>query len=60
VHLDRDFDELPKYFEAKRVPTHYFVTKDEKVIHTFPGYWNSEDFKVFLGDIEKKKLKLQK
>ncbi|MBN2782292.1 MAG: thioredoxin family protein [Campylobacterales bacterium] len=57
VHLNRDFDEMPEYFQAKRVPTHYFVTKDEEVIHTFPGFWSSEDFKVFLGDIDKKKLK---
>lgn len=60
VHLDRDFDDLPEHLVAKRVPTHYFVTKDGKIIHTFPGYWSSEDFKVFLGDIEEKKLKLQK
>ncbi len=59
VHIDRDFDDMPEYFEAKRVPTHYFTTSKKDIIHTFPGYWNSEDFNSFLKDVDDNKLKYQ-
>ncbi len=60
VHADRDMDDLPKWFDVKRVPKHYFVTADGKEIYSFLGYWDSLDFKSYLGDVNKeyeKKIK---
>jgi thioredoxin-related protein len=54
VHVDRDMDELPAIFKIDRVPRHYFVTKKGEIIHTFMGYWSSEDFNSLLDDVEKK------
>jgi len=55
VHTDRDMDELPSWMNAKRVPKHYFVTAKGKEIFSFLGYWDSLDFKSFLGDVDKKR-----
>ena len=55
VHTDRDMDELPSWMNAKRVPKHYFVTSEGKEIFSFLGYWDSLDFKSFLGDVDKKR-----
>lgn len=57
VHLDRDMDDFPEYFETKRVPRHYFVKPSGDIIHTFMGYWNAEDFASLLGDVDKKNIK---
>nr|WP_321266124.1 thioredoxin family protein [uncultured Sulfurimonas sp.] len=60
VHADRDMDDLPKWFNIKRVPRHYFVTNKGEEILSFLGYWDSLDFKSYLGDVEKeykKKIK---
>lgn len=54
AHLDRDMDDMPEWFDASRVPKHYFVTADGKEIFSFLGYWGSLDFKSYLGDIDKK------
>ncbi|MEA1955160.1 MAG: hypothetical protein U9N02_01555 [Campylobacterota bacterium] len=54
LHLDRDFDDYPVKFNAKRVPSHFFVTSNEDLIYKFPGYWNSRDFISFLKDINSK------
>ncbi|MFA6190797.1 MAG: thioredoxin family protein [Sulfurimonas sp.] len=54
VHVDRDIDELPAMFKMERVPRHYFVTPKSEIIHTFMGYWSSEDFNSLLDDVDKK------
>ena len=54
VHADRDMDDLPSWMKIKRVPRHYFVTAKGEEIFSFLGYWDSLDFKSFLGDVDKK------
>ncbi len=53
VHLDRDIDDMPEWFDAKRVPKHYFVANNGEKIFSFLGYWDSLDFKSYLGDVDK-------
>jgi len=61
VHADRDMDDLPEWFKIKRVPRHYFVTAKGEEILSFLGYWDSLDFKSYLGDVDKKyKEKIEK
>ena len=55
VHADRDMDDLPEWFDLRRVPKHYFVTSSGKEIYSFLGYWDSLDFKSYLGDVDKAK-----
>lgn len=60
VLVNRDIDDIPSWMNARSTPRHYFVTAKGKEIFTFPGYWDSLDFKSFLGDVEKeykKKIK---
>jgi thiol:disulfide interchange protein len=52
LHLDRDKDYLPSKYNAKRVPRHYFLTPDEQEIMTFLGYWNIDDFKSYVDDVQ--------
>lgn len=52
VHADRDRDYLPKNFNTKAVPRHYFVTSKEQIIFTFLGYWDELDFKSYLKDVD--------
>jgi len=44
----------------KREHKHYFLTKDEKVIHSFLGYWNADDFLSLVADVENRKKELRK
>jgi thioredoxin-related protein len=61
VHIDRDIDDFPSWMKIKSVPRHYFVTAKGEEIFTFLGYWDSLDFKSFLGDVEKEhKQKIKK
>ncbi|MDY0234022.1 MAG: thioredoxin family protein [Sulfurimonas sp.] len=61
VHADRDMDALPKEFNIKSVPRHYFVTPDEKIIFTFVGYWDELDFRSYLRDVDKERaIKVKK
>lgn len=54
LHIDRDNDYMPEKFKKERVPRHYFITQKGEIIHSFLGYWNSEDFSSFLDDVDKK------
>ena len=61
VHADRDRDFLPKNFNTRSVPRHYFVTSDEKIIFTFIGYWDELDFNSYLSDVEEERgIKVKK
>ena len=55
LHIDRemDMDDMPSTFKSKRVPRHYFLRNNGKVIYTFVGYWDSLDFISFLEDVAK-------
>ncbi|MBU1657460.1 thioredoxin family protein [bacterium] len=55
LHIDRDKDAMPEIFKKQRVPRHYFITSEAKIIYSFLGYWNSEDFASFLKDVDKKR-----
>ena len=60
VHVDKEMDDIPSWFKVRSVPKHYFVTAKGEEILSFPGYWDSLDFKSYLGDVEKaykKKIK---
>ncbi|WP_455756569.1 thioredoxin family protein [Sulfurimonas sp.] len=58
VSMMKEWDYIPKQFQTKRVPRHYFLTSEGKVIYTLLGYWDDEDFLSFLGEIDKEKIKL--
>ena len=53
--LNRDIDDIPAQYIAKRVPKHFFLTAKGEIIYTFLGYWNSEDFISFAHEVQKKK-----
>lgn len=55
LHVTRDVDDIPQKFKAKRVPKHYFLTNKGKIIYSFLGYWNVEDFISFVDDVKKRK-----
>lgn len=57
LHIDRDADYMPESFKKERVPRHYFLRADGTIIYSFLGYWNSEDFTSFLGDVKQRKIK---
>ncbi len=52
LHINRGKDFLPKKFQSKRVPRHYFITPEGEVIYTFLGYWDSLDFGSFIDDVD--------
>ncbi len=54
VHADRDMDDLPEWFDVKRVPKHFFVTQKGEDIFSFLGYWDELDFRSWLGDVDRK------
>ena len=55
LHINRDTDYLPEGFKSKRVPRHYFLTSKGKIIYSFLGAWDREDFFSFLKDVDKKR-----
>ena len=58
VSMIKEWDYIPKQFKTARVPRHYFLTAEGKVIYTLVGYWKAEDFSSFIGEIDKEKEKL--
>lgn len=52
--LNRSHDKIPAKFTAKRVPRHFFLTREGEEIYSFLGYWNPEDFASFVVEVEKK------
>ena len=53
--LLRDQDVIPSHIKAKRVPKHFFLDSEGKVIYSILGYWNPEDFASFVAEVDKKK-----
>jgi len=59
LSIDRDFDDVDRRFNLKSIPRHYFIDKNDKIIHTFLGAWKKDDFYSFLKDVVVKKLKIE-
>ncbi|NPA65910.1 MAG: thioredoxin family protein [Epsilonproteobacteria bacterium] len=61
VHLVRDFDEIPKQFEVRPVPRHYFTDANGTIIYHALGYRKVDCFNSFMDNtferIEKNKSK---
>ncbi len=55
IQMNKEIDDIDSKFNTKSVPRHYFITKEDKIIHTFLGAWNREDFNSFLKDVDKKR-----
>lgn len=54
LHITRSRDYIPEKYVAKKVPKHFFLDPKGEVIHSVLGYWNAEDFRSFLGDVDTK------
>lgn len=48
VHISRDRDFVPKYFETTPVPRHYFVDANEKIVFESLGHRGVECFDAFM------------
>jgi len=59
VEVTKGVDTYPDRFEAKMVPTHYFLTPDEREIYAVPGFWDAKGFNSILNNVEKKFKKLK-
>ena len=53
--LSRGEDVIPSHIKAKRVPKHFFLNSDGKLIYSILGYWNPQDFASFVSEVDKKK-----
>lgn len=60
VEIDIDKTKLPfglkKSFQGV-TPTFFFLSKDGKLLHSYPGSWNGSDFKLILNENRKKSEK---
>jgi len=52
VYLSRDKDKVPQQFSIKGVPRHYFLTKDEKLIHQDQGSREESGFLLMLDEVD--------
>ncbi|MDH4943609.1 thioredoxin family protein [Sulfurimonas sp. C5] len=48
VHISRDRDFVPKYFETTPVPRHYFVEGNGKIVFESLGHRGVECFETFM------------
>lgn len=48
VHISRDRDFVPKYFETTPVPRHYFVDGDANILYESLGHRGVECFDAFM------------
>ncbi|DAB28072.1 MAG: thioredoxin [Sulfurimonas sp. RIFOXYD12_FULL_33_39] len=55
LYLSRDRHKIPKHFEVKGVPRHYFLTNEGKVIHADRGSREVEGFFTLLDEVSLKK-----
>lgn len=54
LYMSRDKHNIPKHFEVKGVPRHYFLTKDGKIIHADRGSREPDGFFALLDEVELK------
>lgn len=50
VHISRDRDFVPDYFETTPVPRHYFVNGDGEILYESLGHRGSECFNAFMDN----------
>lgn len=55
LYMSRDRHDIPKHFEVKGVPRHYFLTSDGKVIHADRGSREVDGFFDLLEEVDLKK-----
>lgn len=55
LYLSRDIDDIPKKFEIKPVPRHYFLTSEGKIIYTTIGSRSLEGFYELLDEVKEAK-----
>jgi thioredoxin-related protein len=55
LYMSRDRHNIPKHFEVKGVPRHYFLTNEGKIIHADRGSREPDGFFSLLDEIELKK-----
>lgn len=55
LSLNRDKDKIPAIYKVKRVPKHFFLTKNGEIIYACLGFWNPDDFASFMDEAQKKK-----
>ena len=55
LYLSRDRHKIPKQFEVKGVPRHYFLTNDGKIIHADRGSREVDGFFNLLEEVSLKK-----
>lgn len=52
VHISRDRDFVPKYFETTPVPRHYFVDGNEQILFESLGHRGVECFDAFMDSAQ--------
>lgn len=55
LYMSRDRHKIPKRFEVKGVPRHYFLTNDGKIIHADRGSREVDGFFSLLEEVDLKK-----
>lgn len=55
LYMSRDKHDIPKHFEVKGVPRHYFLTNNGKVIHADRGSREVDGFFDLLEEVDLKK-----
>ena len=55
LYMSRDKHDIPKHFEVKGVPRHYFLTNSGKVIHADRGSREVDGFFDLLEEVDLKK-----
>ena len=54
LYMSRDRHNIPKHFEVKGVPRHYFLTNEGKIIHADRGSREPDGFFALLEEVELK------
>lgn len=55
LYMSRDRHKIPKHFEVKGVPRHYFLTNEGKIIHADRGSREVDGFLDLLEEVSLKK-----
>lgn len=55
LYMSRDRHPIPKYFEVKGVPRHYFLSNNGKIIHEDRGSREADGFIALLDEVSLKK-----
>ncbi|MCW8895574.1 thioredoxin family protein [Sulfurimonas sp.] len=55
LYMSRDKHDIPKHFEVKGVPRHYFLTNSGKIIHADRGSREVDGFFDLLEEVDLKK-----